>query len=268
MARGFPEPPVFEYRLDGLEEDWRETSAREVIRYAGIPVGEYRLLVRVRDAFGRAGPDDMVTETTLLTIRVNGPIWQQWWFYAVAFIIVSSGLYALYNYRLEQAMKLQAVRNRIASDLHDEVGSSLSSITIGAQLAARLSPEASEQVRGLLARMGETQQPESVDQVAAATTYRWDTPDVAAFKFLVNFCLPAEVRDSGGVFAEGEAPTPLGPGTGPHVEIVIESNGWTTVDHLVQLITEELPASVTFELWVAGHRLWPTQPRPALVGGV
>lgn len=156
LARGFPEPPVFEYRLDGLEEDWRETSAREVIRYAGIPVGEYRLLVRVRDAFGRAGPDDMVTETTLLTIRVNGPIWQQWWFYAVAFIIVSSGLYALYNYRLEQAMKLQAVRNRIASDLHDEVGSSLSSITIGAQLAARLSPEASEQVRGLLARMGET----------------------------------------------------------------------------------------------------------------
>ncbi len=156
LAQGFPRPPVFEYRLDGLEEDWRETPAREVIRYAGIPVGEYRLLVRVRDAFDRTGPDNTTTGTTLLTIRVVGPIWQQWWFYAVAFIIVSSGLYALYNYRLKQAMKLQAVRNRIASDLHDEVGSSLSSITIGAQLAARLSPDASEQVKGLLARMGET----------------------------------------------------------------------------------------------------------------
>lgn len=156
LALGFPQPPVFEYRLDGLEEDWRETSARETIRYAGIPVGEYRLLVRVRDAFGRSGPDGAAVETTLLMIRVNGPIWQRWWFYAAAFIIVSSGSYALYNYRLKQAMKLQAVRNRIASDLHDEVGSSLSSITIGAQLASRLSPEASEQVKNLLARMGET----------------------------------------------------------------------------------------------------------------
>jgi two-component sensor histidine kinase/streptogramin lyase len=151
MAHGFARPPVFEYRLDGVEQDWRETSALESIRYAGIPVGEHRLLVRVRDALGRTG-----AEYTVLTIRVKGPVWQEWWFYALALLVVSTGLYAFYNFRLKQTMKLQSVRNRIASDLHDEVGSSLSSITIGAQLATRLSPDASEQVKTLLARMGET----------------------------------------------------------------------------------------------------------------
>ncbi len=156
QAVGFPRPPVFEYRLEGVEQDWRETSAQEAIRYAGIPVGEYRLLVRVRDAFGRNGPPGSVVETALLTIRVNGPIWQQWWFLVLALGLVSVGMYTLYRYRLAQAMKLQAVRDRIASDLHDEVGSSLSAITIGSQLAARLSPDASEQLRVLLARIGET----------------------------------------------------------------------------------------------------------------
>lgn len=151
LAYDFPRPLIFEYRLEGVEEDWRTVSAREMIRYAGVPVGAYRLLVRVRDAFGRAGP-----EHTLLEVRVNGPLWQQWWFYAIALMLVSSALYAFYNYRLAQAMKLQAVRNRIASDLHDEVGSSLSSITIGAQLAARLAPDGNDQMKKLLQRMGET----------------------------------------------------------------------------------------------------------------
>jgi peptidoglycan/xylan/chitin deacetylase (PgdA/CDA1 family) len=35
-----------------------------------------------------------------------------------------------------------------------------------------------------------------VDQAAAARTYRWDTPEVAAFKFLLNFGLTEPVRDA------------------------------------------------------------------------
>lgn len=69
---------------------------------------------------------------------------------------------------------------------------------------------------------------------------------------------PAEVRDNGGVYPEGQAPG----ATGRHVEISVASPGWTTPEHLVALITEELPASVTFELWVGGARLWPAPAHP------
>jgi len=151
LAFGFPEPLMMNYRLEGVEEGWRTTSASDFIRYAGIPVGEHRLLVRVVDPYGRMGP-----EQSLLTIAVAGPFWQQWWFYALATVIVSLGVYAWSRYRLTQALKLQAVRNRIASDLHDEVGSSLSSITIGSKLAAQLSASESAQVKEILARIGET----------------------------------------------------------------------------------------------------------------
>jgi peptidoglycan/xylan/chitin deacetylase (PgdA/CDA1 family) len=33
-----------------------------------------------------------------------------------------------------------------------------------------------------------------VDRANAESTYRWDTPDVAAFKYLLNFCLSTDVR--------------------------------------------------------------------------
>jgi signal transduction histidine kinase/ligand-binding sensor domain-containing protein len=151
LAFGFPGPLTFDHRLDGVEPEWRSTAAREAIRYAGIPVGEHRLLVRVQDPYGRIGP-----EQVLLTISVEGPFWQQWWFYAIAAAIVCLGFLAWSRYRIAQALKLQAVRNRIASDLHDEVGSSLSSITIGAQLAKQLSTAENEQVKAILGRIGET----------------------------------------------------------------------------------------------------------------
>lgn len=77
---------------------------------------------------------------------------------------------------------------------------------------------------------------------------------------------PAEVRDNGGVHREGQAQAAslpgLRPATAPHVEISVVSAGWTTPEHLVALITEELPASVTFELWVGGVRLWPAPAHP------
>lgn len=144
-------PLRFIHRLEGVEDDLRETAAGEPIRYAGLPVGTHRLLVRTRDAFGQEG-----AEVVLLTVRIEGPFWQRWWFFAIAAALVSTVIFAWSRYRIAQTLRLQAVRNRIASDLHDEVGSSLSSITIGSQLAGQLSTGENEQVKALLARIGET----------------------------------------------------------------------------------------------------------------
>jgi phage tail-like protein len=63
---------------------------------------------------------------------------------------------------------------------------------------------------------------------------------------------PATVRDSGGVFAEGESPA-----APPHVRLDIDAPGWNSVADLVRIIRDELPATVTFDLWIAGARAWP-----------
>ena len=63
---------------------------------------------------------------------------------------------------------------------------------------------------------------------------------------------PAEIADSGGVYAEGEAPENPG-----HVRIKVESSGWTTEDDLLDLVRSELPAAVSFELSIGERIIWP-----------
>jgi signal transduction histidine kinase len=68
----------------------------------------------------------------------------------VLFSILSFFVYS--NYRTRQKLKVQTLRNKIASDLHDDVGSTLSSISIFSQMAQQQSKD----VKPLLETIGES----------------------------------------------------------------------------------------------------------------
>ena len=73
---------------------------------------------------------------------------------------------------------------------------------------------------------------------------------------------PVHVRDSGGVFPEGEAP-----GGPSHVRLDVADAGWNRVDDLIRIVRAEVPASVTFDLWVGDEHVWPpNNPTTATVG--
>lgn len=71
---------------------------------------------------------------------------------------------------------------------------------------------------------------------------------------------PVEVQDSGGVFAKEEAP-----GGPPHVRLDVQNAGWNKVDDLIRIVRAELPATVTFDLWVGSEQVWPRR-EAAMVG--
>jgi phage tail-like protein len=60
------------------------------------------------------------------------------------------------------------------------------------------------------------------------------------------------VEDSGGVYTDDV------PITAPHVRMSVPSVGWTTEADLLRIVKSELPATVTFELVVAGRMIHPT----------
>ncbi len=66
------------------------------------------------------------------------------------FAILSFFVYR--NYRTRQQLRLQEIRNKIASDLHDDIGSTLSSISMFSQLAL----QDSEEIKPMLQSIGES----------------------------------------------------------------------------------------------------------------
>jgi phage tail-like protein len=71
-----------------------------------------------------------------------------------------------------------------------------------------------------------------------------------------------EVRDTGGVFHEGESP-----GAPSHVRLNVVSSGWNRTDDLIRIVRAELPATVTFDMWVGSEHVWPpADPATATVG--
>jgi phage tail-like protein len=59
---------------------------------------------------------------------------------------------------------------------------------------------------------------------------------------------PVTIVDSGGVYAEGEAPD-----NAPHVVIHLSASQWATDADLHRIVRGELPATVTYELHIAGR---------------
>ena len=75
---------------------------------------------------------------TKIEFSVAFVFWQRWWFVPVVFLI-SLGILGLifflfFRYRLRQKLRTHRLRDNIASDLHDDVGATLSSVRMVSEL--------------------------------------------------------------------------------------------------------------------------------------
>lgn len=124
-----PEKIQYAYRLSGFDKDWVYVGNRTFASYTNLDPGTYQFEVKATNPDGYWG-NDFAT----LTLIIQPPFWRTWWFMVLVLLATCALLYAIHRYRLAQSLKLERLRTKIASDLHDEVGSSLTKISIYSEL--------------------------------------------------------------------------------------------------------------------------------------
>ncbi len=129
-------PPLtqyhYYYKLDGYDQEWIDAGQRNYAAYMNVPANSYRFLVKyVQPGYANEG---VVTE---MRIDIDGPFWEKSWFIAGLVLLFLGLMYGLYRYRIAQVFRLAQIRQGIATDLHDDIGSALSNINILSELSKK-----------------------------------------------------------------------------------------------------------------------------------
>ena len=128
----------YQYMLEGADNDWNILSDRGFVEFASLRPGKYTFKVRT----AMVGTPDEAGGETSLTFRIRSPYYQTVWFYLLITVAIASLLYTFYQYRINHLIRMERLRTRIASDLHDDIGSTLSSISLISEMAGRKETEA------------------------------------------------------------------------------------------------------------------------------
>lgn len=149
----------YQFMLEGADSNWSAPTELRTVTYANLRPGGYRFLVRAVNSDGVSSEHPAVLSFTILP-----PFWLRWWFITLAVLLTLLLFYLFYRYRMthlrevnaalsgakraeedlsrareERLIELARVRTRIATDLHDDIGASLTQIAILSEVAKQQS---------------------------------------------------------------------------------------------------------------------------------
>jgi ligand-binding sensor domain-containing protein/signal transduction histidine kinase len=123
-----PENNCYMYKLEGIDEEWIDAGRRNFASYTKIDPGEYIFRVRATNS-------DRIwsSKEASIALVITPPFWQRWWFRTMGILLLLLAFYAIDMYRIQRVREIERLRTRIASDLHDDIGSALTRISVHSQ---------------------------------------------------------------------------------------------------------------------------------------
>ncbi len=122
----------YAYMLEAFDQRWVYSKDRRYVSHAHLDPGSYVFRVK-------ASNNDGVWNETGAFVRfvIAPPFWATWWFISLLTIVTGASAYGLYRYRINKLLEVERTRSVIATDLHDDIGTSLTNIALFSDLAQR-----------------------------------------------------------------------------------------------------------------------------------
>ncbi|HEV9036094.1 MAG TPA: two-component regulator propeller domain-containing protein [Puia sp.] len=129
-----PEQNLYAYMLTGVDTRWIY-STRNYASYANLAPGGYTFRLKVENDAGTW------SDVLSLPVAIHPPYWATWWFRLLGLTLIGVAVVLSVRYvvqrnlrerilRLQREQAVEKERNRIARDMHDDLGSGLTKIAI------------------------------------------------------------------------------------------------------------------------------------------
>lgn len=120
-----PSKNKYKYILENYNEDWIEHYYFNSVSFSGIKDGDYKFIV-----LGSNNDDIWNTTGASISIIIKTPFWKTWWFILLSILLISVLVAYLIVGQVKNILSIERLRTKLAADLHDNIGSSLTEISI------------------------------------------------------------------------------------------------------------------------------------------
>ena len=122
-------PLRYQFRLDrhglaGQGDAWQDAGTSSTVHLVNLAPGDYALSVRALTTKGLPG------KPASLTFAILKPFWRTWWFQLACAVAIAAVAFFLHTQRLQRQLAIERIRSHIAMDLHDDIGASLSRMSV------------------------------------------------------------------------------------------------------------------------------------------
>ncbi|MFT3932547.1 MAG: two-component regulator propeller domain-containing protein [Chitinophagaceae bacterium] len=121
---------IIQYKLDGIDKDWKTADKTNQAIYSYLPGGHYELQFKTIDSDGK-----IKLSSLKLAIDIRPPFWKTWWFYGLLLLLAGGILFWLDKTRMKRKEVLLKMRSNIAGNLHEDINTALNNINILSEMA-------------------------------------------------------------------------------------------------------------------------------------
>ena len=127
-----PQKNFYAYMMEGFDKEWVLSGNRKFVTYTNLDPGTYLFKVK-----GSNNDGVWNNKGRTLKIIITPPIWKTWWFIAFAVLLIGGLVASIIYLRIRNLFRIERIKTKIAADLHDNIGSSLTGISILSEVISK-----------------------------------------------------------------------------------------------------------------------------------